>query len=193
MGYISNDNEAMWRKFYNYYLNLIRDNDRNMGIVVDAVSELGLWGNTIVVRTADHGELAGSHGGLRGKGPLPFEQQSHVPFVIVHPDQPGGRRCHAVTSHIDLVPTLAGLTGAPENALGTELRGLPGQDISQVLDDPDAAGFDAIWPAALFNYVGLQTIDPSYMLLAGADTEGAATALGKKPESVTPGFHQFLL
>ena len=171
----------MWLKFYNYYLNLIRNNDRNMGIVIDAVSELGLWDNTVVVRTADHGELAGSHGGLRGKGPFPFEQECHVPFVVVHPDHPGGRRCFAVTSHIDLVPTLAGLTDAPESERGTQLSGLPGRGFSGLLGDPEAAGFDAIRPAALFNYVGLQTIDPSYMLLAGADT--MATRKGLPPLS----------
>jgi arylsulfatase len=181
LGYIPNDNVAMWLKFYNYYLNLIRDNDQNMGIVVDAISELGLWDNTIVVRTADHGELAGSHGGLRGKGPFPFEQESHVPFVVVHPGHPGGRRCQAVTSHIDLVPTLTGLTGAPQSERDAQLSGLPGQDFSRLLDHPESASPDAVRPGALFNYVGLQTIDPKYMVLAGADT--MATRKGLPPLS----------
>ena len=181
LGTIPNDNEAMWRKFYNYYLNLIRDNDRNMGIVVDTIGQLDLWDKTVVVRTADHGELAGSHGGLRGKGPFPFEQESHVPFVVVHPDQPGGRRSHAVTSHIDLVPTLAGLSGAEEKDRHEQLSGLPGRDFSRLLDNPEAARVDAVRPAALFSYVGLQTIDPSYMVLAGAET--MATRKGLPPLS----------
>ena len=36
--------------------------------VIDALSALDLWDSTVVMRTADHGELGGSHGGLRGKG-----------------------------------------------------------------------------------------------------------------------------
>ncbi len=195
LGYIPNNNEAMWRKFYNYYLNLIRDNDRNLGVVVDTVTELDLWQNTVVVRTADHGELGGSHGGLRGKGPFPFEEESHVPFVVVHPDQPGGRRCDAVTSHIDLVPTLAGLTGASEDERRKALSGLPGHDFSGLLDNPEAAGFDAVRRAALFNYVGLQTIDASYLLLAGADTmttrKGLPPLAERHPDLSLRGFINF--
>ena len=195
LGYIPNDNEAMWRKFYNYYLNLLRDNDQNLGVVVDAVTELDLWDNTVVVRTADHGELAGSHGGLRGKGPFPFEEESHVPFVIIHPDQPGGRRCQAVTSHIDLVPTLAGLTGATQVARNAVLSGLPGHDFSGLLADPETSGFDAVRHGALFNYVGLQTIDASYLVLAGADTmatrKGLPPLSQKHPDLSQRGFINF--
>ena len=79
LGEIPVDDTAMWNTYYNYYLNLIRDNDHNLQDVLDTLSALGLWDSTVVMRTADHGELGGSHGALRGKGPLPFEQESHVP------------------------------------------------------------------------------------------------------------------
>lgn len=153
----------MWEIFYNYYLNLIRDNDDTLATLLTTMSELQLWDDTIVMFTADHGELAGSHGGLRGKGPFPFEQQSHVPMVIVHPDHPGGRQCDAVTSHIDLVPTLVGLTGLPKPKRRAATSGLPGRDFSPLLDQPEQAAHDALRPGALFNYVGLQTIDANYL------------------------------
>ena len=153
----------MWRIFYNYYLNLLRDNDRMLQTVLDTLSALDLWKSTIVIQTADHGELAGSHGGLRGKGPFPYEQQSHVPFVLVHPDHPGGRRCAAVTSHIDLVPTLAGLTGRSADARAAATKGMPGHDISTLLAKPAEAKADSLRDGALFNYVGLMTIDAGYL------------------------------
>jgi arylsulfatase len=153
----------MWRIYYNYYLNLIRDNDRMMQTLVDTLGSLDLWKNTIVVQTADHGELAGSHGGLRGKGPFPYEQQAHVPFVIAHPDHAGGRRCRAVTSHIDLVPTLAGLTGVAKEKRAAATKGLPGHDLSTLLAKPEAAAADVVREGALFNYVGLMTIDANYL------------------------------
>ena len=96
LGAIPDRRDDMWRLFYNYYLNLIRDNDRNLGMLVDALDELELWTSTAVVRTADHGELAGSHGGLRGKGPFPYEEMAHVPFAVVHPDHAGGNSCQAL-------------------------------------------------------------------------------------------------
>ena len=111
---------------------MIRDNDRTLQGVLDTISALDLWSTTAVVRTADHGELGGSHGGLRGKGPLPYEQETHVPMVVVHPEHPGGRTCKAVTSHIDLVPTLAGLTNADAQRRASALTGLPGHDFTSV-------------------------------------------------------------
>jgi arylsulfatase len=163
MGDIPAKRADMWRIFYNYYLNLLRDNDRTLQTVLDTLTDLELWKNTIVVQTADHGELAGSHGGLRGKGPFPYEEQSHVPFVVVHPDHAGGRRCPAVTSHVDLVPTLAGLTGLPRKARAAATKGMPGHDLAPLLANPAGASATSVREGALFNYVGLLTIDVSYL------------------------------
>ncbi len=154
---------AMWNTYYNYYLNLIRDNDHNLREVLDALTALDLWDSTVVFRTADHGELGGSHGGLRGKGPLPYEQESHVPAVIVHPEHPGGRNCQALTSHIDLIPTLVGLTNVDAQKRADVLKGLPGHDFTSLLKAPDVAAATAIREGVLFNYVGLQTVDAIYM------------------------------
>ena len=136
LGEIPRDATAMWNDYYNLYLNMIRDNDRTLQGVLDTITALDLWPSTAVVRTVDHGELGGSHGGLRGKGPLPYEQETHVPMVVVHPEYPGGRTCKAVTSHIDLVPTLAGLTNAEAQKRATALAGLPGRDFTSVLKAP---------------------------------------------------------
>ena len=159
----------MWYEYYNLYLNMICDNDRTLQGVLDAISALDLWPTTAVVRTADHGELGGSHGGLRGKGPLPYEQETHVPMVVVHPEHPGGRTCKAVTSHIDLVPTLAGLTNSETQRRATALTGLPGHDFTSLLTAPEQASFAAIREGALFNYVGLWTVDALYMTRTARD------------------------
>jgi arylsulfatase len=169
LGEIPRDATAMWNDYYNLYLNMIRDNDRTLQGVLDAISALDLWPTTAVVRTADHGELGGSHGGLRGKGPLPYEQETHVPMVVVHPEYPGGRTCKAVTSHVDLVPTLAGLTNAEAQKRATALTGLPGRDFTSVLKAPEQASFTAIREGALFNYVGLWTVDALYMTRTARD------------------------
>jgi arylsulfatase A-like enzyme len=163
LGTIPADRPEMWEIFYNYYLNLIRDNDETLATLLSTLDELRLWDDTIVIFTADHGELAGSHGGLRGKGPFPYEQETHVPLVVVHPDYPGSAQCHAVTSHIDLLPTLVGLTGLSDQQRRAATSGMPGKDFSGLLARPRQAASDAIRPGALFNYVGLQTIDANYL------------------------------
>ncbi|MTI00032.1 sulfatase-like hydrolase/transferase [Roseibium sp. RKSG952] len=166
LGTIPVGERQMWYTYYNYYLNLIRDNDRNLKQIIDTVSSLEMWDSTVVIRTADHGELGGSHGGLRGKGPLPYEEETHVPAVIVHPERPGGRNCKALTSHMDLIPTMVGLTNADQKKQANVLRGLPGRDFSGLLNAPDAAPVNAIREGVLFNYVGLQTVDWHYMKYA---------------------------
>lgn len=195
LGSIPTNAAAMWTDYYNYYLNLIQDNDRTLQGLLDSLSDLGLWNSTAVLRTADHGELGGAHGGLRGKGPLPYEEQSHVPAVIVHPAHPGGRHCKALTSHIDLLPTLIGLTGAPQEKRATLLKGLPGRDATALLDDPEAAKADQLRPAVLFNYVGIQTIDANYMVRAYTTIAkgGWAPPLSEvKPDLSNRGFINFV-
>lgn len=181
----------MWNDYYNYYLNLIRENDHTLQRIVNAIGDLGLWDNTVVFRTADHGELGGSHGGLRGKGPLPYEQEVHVPAVIVHPEHEGGRQCHALTSHIDLLPTLVGLTGISSSQTEPLLEGLPGRDASILLQSPEDQPVSALREAILFNYVGLQTIDALYMMRvcrAIAQGEWAPPFSVDKPDLTRRGF-----
>jgi len=55
------------------------------------------------------------------------------------------------------------LTGADEALRKTALEYLPGHDFSSLLESPESARADAIREAALFNYVGLQTVDALYM------------------------------
>lgn len=185
----------MWNNYYNYYLNLIRENDRNLQEVQDVLTALDLWKTTVVIRTADHGELGGSHGGLRGKGPLPYEQECHVPAVVVHPEHPGGRKCHALTSHIDLIPTLVGLTGADKDKQNNALTGLPGHDFSKLLAAPEKAEADSIRKAVLFNYVGLQTVDANYMTRVCHDIAQGRVAppfTEAKPDMSGRGFVSFV-
>src|SRR5258708_27834132 len=104
----------MWSHFYNYYLNLVRDNDHGLRLLVDAMDDLDLWKNTVIVLTADHGEMAGSHGGLRGEGPFAYELNSPITLLISHPAYPGGEKVTPLASHLDLLPTFLGLSGPPE-------------------------------------------------------------------------------
>jgi arylsulfatase len=162
MGEIPLDRPDMWRAYDDYYLNLLVESDRQLGRVLAALDEMDLWKDTVVVFTADHGELGGAHGGLRNKGPVGYEQNVHVPLVVVHPKVAGARSTRALSSHIDLLPTLASLTGAPPQAVREVTAGLPGRDLTTVLADPVRARPDAVRPGVLFSYVGLSTVDAGF-------------------------------
>ena len=162
-GTIPTDRRDMWSIFYNYYLNTIRDEDRALQQIVDVLDDMDLWRDTVVVFTADHGEMGGAHRGLKGKGPFSYEANAHVPLVVEHPAAKAGAATSALTSHLDLLPTFAGLTGLPEANRPAAVRSLPGRDFSGLLVDPEKAGVDAVRPGVLFNYVGVSTVDGDYL------------------------------
>jgi arylsulfatase A-like enzyme len=162
-GTIPTDRKDMWSIFYNYYLNAIRDSDGSIKQIVDVLDQMNLWRDTVVVFTADHGEMGGAHGGLKGKGPFCYEENAHVPLIIASPAGKAGARSSALTSHLDLLPTFVGLTGLPGDRRSQAVKGLPGHDFSALLADPEKASVQTARPGVLFNYVGVSTVDGDYL------------------------------
>jgi arylsulfatase A-like enzyme len=162
-GAIPTDRTDMWTIFNSYYLNAIADVDRSISKIVDVMDEMDLWRDTVVVFTADHGEMAGAHGGLKGKGPFAYEGNIHVPLIVAHPVAKAGTTCSALTSHLDLLPTFVGLTGLPDAKRADQIQALPGRDFSQLLADPEAATPTAVRPGILFSYVGPGTVDADFL------------------------------
>ncbi|MCP4313537.1 MAG: sulfatase-like hydrolase/transferase, partial [Bacteroidetes bacterium] len=103
--------DARWKRLQDYYLNCISDCDRSVDRILTELDNLEMLDNTIVIFTADHGELCGAHG-MHGKGANAYREQNNVPYIIYHPDIQGGRKCKTVTSHVDLIPTILAMTGA---------------------------------------------------------------------------------
>jgi arylsulfatase A-like enzyme len=161
VGAIPNE-EARWRRRHNYYLNCLRDVDRNIATVLAELDAAGLTDRTIIVLTADHGDMDGAHQ-LHAKGAVSYREQNHVPLTVVHPAYSGGKQCRAVTSHLDIAPTLVGLTGvAPDKRAGI-VKGLPGKDLSGVLAAPEKADVNALRDGALFNYNMFAYLDGDFL------------------------------
>ncbi|WP_322061485.1 sulfatase-like hydrolase/transferase [Paraburkholderia sp. J63] len=129
--------------------------------LLDALDALGMADNTIMVMTADHGELNGAHQ-MWGKGTCTYREQNYVPFIISHPAYMGGNTCEAVTSHVDVVPTLLQLTGMPDSQLSDLTRGLPGRSAAPLLANPQQAPAHALRAASLFNYHMLLFVDAQW-------------------------------
>ena len=151
-----------WRRRHNYYLNCLRDADRNIASLLDELEALGIADRTIVILTADHGDLDGSHR-LHAKGATAYREQNNVPLIVAHPAYPGGRRCKAVTSHLDLAPTLLGLTGAAPEKKAAIAKKLPGKDFSPVLAAPEQADLASVRDGALYCYNMFAYIDGDFM------------------------------
>ena len=103
---LTEEEEARARRAY---LAAVSYADERIGEVLAALTECGHAGDTIVVFTADHGELLGEHG-LWYKMSF-FDPSARVPLVVRVPGGAAGR-VSAPVSHLDLAPTLAELAGA---------------------------------------------------------------------------------
>jgi arylsulfatase A-like enzyme len=130
--------------------------------VLDELESLGLDSSTIVILTADHGDLDGAHR-LHAKGATSYREQNHVPLIVAHPAYPGGKRCAAVTSHLDLAPTLVALTDATPEKKAAVTGALPGKDFSHLLAAPEQAGHDAVRDGQLFCYNMFAYLDGQFM------------------------------
>lgn len=86
--------------------------DYNVGRILDALEQQGLMEDTIIVFTADHGELLGDHG-LWAKGPFFYEGLINVPLIIYDKDRINPFVSEELVSSIDIVPTLCDLNQMP--------------------------------------------------------------------------------
>ncbi|MBP3701260.1 MAG: sulfatase-like hydrolase/transferase, partial [Lachnospiraceae bacterium] len=83
--------------------------DQGVGKILDALKETGSLEDTIIVVTADHGELMGDHG-VWLKGPFFYDGLVNVPLMIAAPGVEPGQTA-ALTSSIDIYPTICELAG----------------------------------------------------------------------------------
>ena len=121
----------------NAYTNTIEHIDAEVGRLLDTLEDLELSDNTYVIYTTDNGPWlpfrhhGGSAGPLRdGKGTT-FEGGQRVPCLMRGPRIPAGTVCKELAGTIDLLPTIAALTGKrlPKKHL------IDGLDISGLLFD----------------------------------------------------------
>ena len=178
VGKIPNEAER-WRRRHNYYLNCLRDVDRNIGAVLAELDAAGLMDHTIIVLTADHGDMDGAHQ-LHAKGAVAYREQNNVPLVIRHPARKGGQLCQALTSHGDLAPTLP-------------LRGIwaiEAMTVDGEAKPPSGSGVDR-WRRVIIEAptrVTVQRMDDSFLhYRAEIDMEASTLTLtrgGKPPDHV---------
>lgn len=142
---LTNDPNNGALRFIQYYAWLQHLVDGHIRRVLDALDESGQRDNTIVVFMADHGEYGAAHGYMIEKWHTAYQEALHVPVVIqsaqINP-YADMRQIDALTSHVDIVPTLLGLAGVGDLEVARirhELRRtrpvppFPGVDLSPVI------------------------------------------------------------
>jgi arylsulfatase A-like enzyme len=129
------DDDDMKRAYLNFYANLMKASDEYLVDVLKALDDTGLRDSTVVIRTADHGEMGLAHGGLRQKNFNFYEEALRVPLIFSNPRlYPDALQTDALVSHVDFLPTVASLFGAPAGVM-EEWEGV---DYSHVVLDPSS-------------------------------------------------------
>ena len=119
--------EMGWRTLRAHYMANITLVDGMVGRITAALERAGAADNTIVVFTSEHGDMMGDHGMLEKRSF--YEESSRVPLLMRVPWLSSeSRRIGGSAGHVDLVPTLLDLVGAPAPA------GLQGKSLKPVLE-----------------------------------------------------------
>jgi arylsulfatase A-like enzyme/putative intracellular protease/amidase len=141
-------NAAEYRQFY---YRLHAEVDGPLEQVRRAITDDGSE-EAVIVRTSDHGELLGSHGGLHQKWFQLYDEATRVPFSVARIGAnatTGAFVDEAPTSHVDIIPTLLAAAGIDESEIAatlaesfTEVHALPGTNLMPVIDDVHTADRD---------------------------------------------------
>jgi arylsulfatase A-like enzyme len=133
---LSDDQKLKYVNFYAYLHKFVDDQILTLynTLYNRVINSTRLLNSTIVVRTADHGELGLSHGGMRQKMFEAYEESIRVPLVISNPQLfPDPKTNDSWVSLVDLLPTLAHLANVPNR----QNYYLMGTDLSPIVTDPD--------------------------------------------------------
>lgn len=125
------------------YQGLIRQIDDELGRLFEYMDRRGLFSNTLVVFTSDHGDFLGDH--WLGEKELFHDTVQRVPFIVCDPDPAAeatrGMRCDAFVEGVDLVPTVLDVLG-----LDIPAHRIEGASILPWLRDPaNASRKDAVF------------------------------------------------
>ena len=101
------DDTAM-RQLRATYYGLMAEVDANLGRLIDFLKQGGLYDDTLIVFTSDHGEHLWDHW-LLGKESY-FDQAFHIPLIVRAPERSmqevRGRLIDAFTESVDIMPTI---------------------------------------------------------------------------------------
>ena len=128
-----NPGAALARKLVHGYFAGVSYADAQAGTVLDALDELGLAENTVVVLWGDHGFHLGDHG-IWTKH-TNYEQANRIPLIFAGPGITAGAATGQLAESVDVFPTLAELAGLPAPA---GPQPIDGTSLVPVLKDPAA-------------------------------------------------------
>jgi choline-sulfatase len=129
--FIVNADEETWKGYRDFYRQKVKLYDDHVGKIVKKLKDLGLFENTIIVNTSDHGDMDTFHR-LVFKGPFMYEHMMRIPMSVRMPGTPVHRKSSYNWVNVDTVPTLLELAG-------TKSPECHGQSAAGIIERGDSA------------------------------------------------------
>jgi uncharacterized sulfatase len=142
--------EATAKRLIRGYMACVSYVDAQMGKIIEALKEEGLYENTIIVAWGDHGYHLTDHGLWRKN--TAYHVSLRSPLIIKAPGITGGKAVNQVVGNVDIYPTLMELTGITK----PEEVNLHGESLVPLLKDPEASWENITYTCAKERY-GLVT------------------------------------
>jgi arylsulfatase A-like enzyme len=101
-----------WQHYRQCFYGMVTDADLWIGAMVEALKKQGIFENTLIVITSDHGDHLGDHG-QNSKNSYPYKTVYTVPLVMVGPGIPARGVVDNLASAVDVMPTLLEAADAP--------------------------------------------------------------------------------
>jgi len=150
----------------NYYATMSMVDD-NVGRLLEQLNRLGLAENTIIVFTADHGNMLGDRG--RWFKGLAYEGSARIPLLVKAPGNSplsgsfnAGKVVPQIVENVDVMPTLLQMAGLPSPAEGIQGKSMVGL----------VAGTDPDWKNRAFSQISYMMLrTPQYKLIKNGSKE----------------------
>ena len=166
----SDENLRMLRALY---LGLASEVDHHLGRIIADLKDRGLYDSTLIVVTADHGEMLGDHG-LWGKATF-HDAAWHTPLILRDPGAPArGAAVDLPTESVDVTPTILDCLGlpVPDTMDGRSLRPFlhgesPAAWRRHTFSELDFG--DPVAPTGVQQALGLRAEEANLAILRGPD------------------------
>jgi len=111
------------REFLRVYYGMVKLIDDQVGRILETLKETGAMDNTVVVFTADHGDMMGGHGMVWKSTNAFYEEIVRVPLLVRYPRRFKPQVSELAVDSTDFMPTLLELAGheVPPQAQGQSL------------------------------------------------------------------------
>ena len=158
------------REFMRVYYASVKMIDDLIGQVLDALEASGKADDTLVLFTADHGDMCGGHGMVWKSTDAFYEELVRVPLVFRWPGRIRPAKLDTVVNLVDVMPTLLEFAGQP---MPDDIEGRP---LAAVLTGGDPASA----PAGAYAFCERLKTHPAHRRVAHRPDDGDAMVRSRR-------------